>query len=203
MGDHIHGMVAETVPTSTAKDLLVLKRGATVEVWTLRDFKKHEICFAPVTTNVRDSYWTVGRSVLLEGSTSLHPSKKHLVLDGRARSGMPTPVEADSGAATFSLFWSVERTDNPTDANLELKYPTLEVTAAVLLPGAKKAAAVDAGPAQTLVPPVLINTKPITKHVRLLAIDDLNLQKITKAIADKRKAEPVEGRESKKSRKSE
>ena len=146
-------MVAGAVPTYTSKDLLVLKRGAAVEVWTLREFKKHEICFAPVTTVVRDSYWTVGRSVLLRGSSSMHPSNKHLVLDGRTRTGIPTNQDAKDGVATFSFFWSVERTDNLTDANLELKYPKLEVSATVLLPGAKKATAVDAGPAQTLVPP--------------------------------------------------
>jgi len=145
-------MVAGAVPTYTSKDFLVLKRGAAVEVWTLREFKKHEICFAPVTSFVRDSYWTVGRSVLLRGSSSLHPSNKHLVLDGRTRTGIPTDKDAKDGVATFSFFWSVERTDAPELANLQLEYPTLDVAASVTLPG-KKAAVVDATPAQVLVPP--------------------------------------------------
>ena len=195
-------MVAETVPTYMAKDMLVLKRGATVEVWTLRDFKKYEICFAPVTTVVRDSYWTVGRSVLLRGSSSMHPSNKHLVLDGRMRTGIPTDQAAKDGVATFSFFWSVERTDAPELANLQLEYPTLEVAASVTLPG-KKAAVVDAKPAQVLVPPVLTNGKAIHTHVRLLAMNDLNLQKITKHLADKRAAAPVKNPASKTPRTSE
>ena len=134
---------------------------------------------------------------MLQGSSRIHPSNKHLVLDGRSRSGIQTGQEVTDGVATFPFFWSVERTDNPKDANLELAYPTLEVTATVLLPGEKKAAVVDAGPAQLLVPPVLTNTKVIHTHVRLLAINNLSLHKFTKMVADKRAAAPVEERASK------
>ena len=45
------------VPQYDAKtDFLVAKRGAAVEVWAKRDFKKHEIIFAPVWTVVKDHY---------------------------------------------------------------------------------------------------------------------------------------------------
>ncbi len=47
--------MAEVVPTYSKKGILLLKRCATVEVCTLRDYKKHEICFAPVTSNVKDN----------------------------------------------------------------------------------------------------------------------------------------------------
>jgi hypothetical protein len=126
----------------------------------------------------------------------MHPSNKHLVLDGRSRSGTPTDQDVTDGVAAFSFFWSVERTDAPELANLQLEYPTLEVAASVTLPG-KKAAVVDAKPAQVLVPPVLTNGKAIHTHVRLLAMHDLNLQNITNHLVHKRVAAAVEGRASK------
>ena len=49
------------------------------------------------------------------------------------------------------------------------------------------------GPRRRSCPQMLINTQPITNHVRLLAIDDLILQNITQAIAEKRKAATVDG----------
>ena len=52
----------------------------------------------------------------------------------------------------------------------------------------------------------MTNGKVIRTHVRLLAMNDLNLQKITKDLADARVGHPktaVEGRASKRSRTSE
>ena len=49
----------------------------------------------------------------------------------------------------------------------------------------------------------MTNAKAIHTHVRLLAINDLNLQMITKMVADKRAAAPVEERASKTPRTSE
>ena len=50
-------LLSTVVPTYDARtDLLVVKRGAAVEVWTKRDFKKNEIVFAPVSTSVKDHY---------------------------------------------------------------------------------------------------------------------------------------------------
>ena len=78
----------------------------------------------------------------------------------------------------------------------------MEVAASVTLPG-KKAAVVDAKPAQVLVPPVLTNGKAIHTHVRLLAMNDLNLQKITKDLVNERSAKACEGRASKRPKTSE
>ena len=52
-----------------------------------------------------DSYWTTGRSVLLENSSKLHPDRKWLAVDGRVRA---TPVEGRG----FGLFWAMTRTQD-------------------------------------------------------------------------------------------
>ena len=73
---------------------------------------------------------------------------------------------------------ATERTNDSSEANLHLEYPQVEITASVKLPNAKKAVVADATHAAALVPPVLTNKTPVDKHTRLVAINDLNLQKI-------------------------
>ena len=156
-------MLHTAVPQYDAKtDFLVAKRGAAVEVWTKRAFKKHEIIFAPVSTVVKDHYWTKGRPVLLQGGSALHPSHKHFVIE-RER------VRAEDVSATFALFWAVERTDASSEANLHLQYPQMGVAASVVLPNEKKAVAAAATHAAALVPPVLTNKTPVAKYTRLVA----------------------------------
>ena len=90
---------------------------------------------------------------------------------------------------TFSLFWAVERTNVPSEANLQLVHPKMEVEASVVLPNGKKAVVADATHAAALVPPVLTNKTPVAKHTRLVAMNDLNLQKIEEEKEQKRKQE--------------
>ena len=155
-------------------------------MWTKRDFKKHEIVFAPVSTVVKDHYWTKGRCVLLKGGSALHPSHKHFVME-RNTSDAATVAEGED--YTFSLFGAVERTNDLSQANLHLEYPQMEVTASVVLPNGKKAVDADATHAAALVPPVLTNKTPVAKYTRLVAINDLNLQKIDEEKEQKRKQE--------------
>ena len=42
-------------------------------------------------------------------------------------------------------------------------------------------------PRATLAPPVLINNAPVKQHVRLLAVDDLNLQNISEELAEQKR----------------
>ena len=65
----------------------------------------------------------------------------------------------------------------------------MEVEASVVLPNGKKAVAADATHAAALVPPVLTNKTPVAKYTRLVAINDLNLQKIDEERDRKRKQE--------------
>ena len=100
-----------------------------------------------------------------------------------------SPPVAEGEDYTFSLFWNVERTNDPSEANLLLQYPKMEVEASVVLPNGKKAVAADATHAAALVPPVLTNKTPVAKYTRLVAINDLNLQKIDEEKEQKRKQE--------------
>ena len=121
-------MLSSTVPTYSAQsDLLVVERnnGLMREVWTRRDFKKHELIFAPVSSVIKDHYWTRGRSVLLKGGSKLHPSHKHFVMEQQRMTTVPAGPAAGAGSDdyTFSLFWAVERTNDKSEANLVLEYP--------------------------------------------------------------------------------
>ena len=179
-------LLSTVVPTYDARtDLLVVKRGAAVEVWTKRDFKKNEIVFAPVSTIVKDHYWTKGRSVLLQGGSALHPSHKHFVME-------KSTLVAEDEDYTFSLFWAVERTNDSSEANLHLVYPKMEVEASVVLPNGRKAVQADATHAAALVPPVLTNQARVGQHTRLVAINDLNLQKIDEEKELKRKQDKAD-----------
>ena len=53
-------LVEQQCPTFSNKDVVVVRRSATTEVWTKRWFKKHEIILAPVGSAVKDAYWTRG-----------------------------------------------------------------------------------------------------------------------------------------------
>ena len=66
----------------TNKELLVVQRAnKDVEVWTLVAFKPQSLYFVPFTTEIKDRYWTMGRSSLADISSL--PRGKNLVLDGR------------------------------------------------------------------------------------------------------------------------
>ena len=104
-----------------------------------------------------------------------------------------SPTVAEGEEYTFSLFWNVERTNDPSEANLHLEYPKMEVNASVVLPNGRKAVDADATHAAALVPPVLTNKTPVDAHTRLVAINDLNLQKIDEEKELKRKQEKAEG----------
>lgn len=152
-------------------DFLVVKRSAAVDVWTNRDVKKHEIIFAPASTIVKNHYGTKGRSVLLQGGNALHPSHKHFVMERN-------PPVAEDEDYTFALRWATERTNESSEANLHLEYPTPEVASSVLLRNGRNTIAADAATAAALVPPVLTTNTPVDKQTRLVAINDLNLHNI-------------------------
>ena len=121
-------LLSTAVPKYDAETgFLVVKRGAAVDVWTKREFKTHEIVFAPVSTVVKDPDWTNGRSILLQGGSALHASHKNFVMERN-------PPVAENEDYTFSLCWATERTNDSSEANLHLQYPKMEVATPVLLP---------------------------------------------------------------------
>ena len=113
-------MLSETPLTD--KELLIVQRtsaGSTgkkaIEVWTKVPFKPGKLILTPYTTEVKDRYWTAGRSALIKSDAI--PQGKHLAIDGR----LAGKIGADS-SSQFSLFWLVERTGTKAEANLTMEY---------------------------------------------------------------------------------
>ena len=73
----------------------------------------------PEAPEIKDRYWTLGRSVLCPwGSAAAPGTGKHLVLDGRLRSAMPDPAGSveDREKKSASLFFLVARWKPPDPA---------------------------------------------------------------------------------------
>jgi hypothetical protein len=162
--------LADMLPNFSSEDLIICKRDDAVEVWTRRDFAKGELVLAPETHEIKDRYWTAGRSVLCEGGCNHHPSKKHIVLDGRMRA-IPMP----GGSRPFSIFFCIQRGE-PCNMVLGMTSVTLDVK--VALPFQKtplKRCLKDGDVVQV---PVAYNPNTIKKHTKLVLMNDKQLQKV-------------------------
>jgi len=81
-------------------DLLVAKRGANYEVWTLRDFKAGSLTLVPESTELKPRFYTADRSVICKNTTDpASEDKRPFLIDGRVRAN----PECDS-KSSFSLF---------------------------------------------------------------------------------------------------
>ncbi len=88
----------------------------------------------------------------MKNTNALHPSKKHVALDGRVRA---SPSETRS----FSLFWAVTRTEEKGESNMELETTTLTGSLKLAgIPGSKRIHEVAFEEAD--LPQVLTNTIP-------------------------------------------
>ena len=139
-------------------------------MWTLVPWKAGKLVITPYTTEVKDRYWTLGRSALVRCDL---PKGKHLALDGRLASKAPA-VSSGSPLQTFSIFWAIDRTTAKADANLTLEYAKVNLNIGVEFPKGRKRSQTDS----TIEVPYLVNPKEIPAHTRLIAIDDVQLQKL-------------------------
>ena len=103
------------VPALTAADITICKRGEEYEVHSHRDFKAGELILVSDTNEIRDRYWTAKRSVLCKHGELLHPSKKHIVLDGTRRA-VPSDVRP------FSPFYTVTRSSDTSVINMAVDF---------------------------------------------------------------------------------
>ena len=78
---------------------------------------------ASKSKEVKDRYWTLGRSVLLQCSEAAM-SKKHIAIDGR----LHAKIVDDKPP---SLFWLIERTTDLKIANLSCEYAHSEIKVAM------------------------------------------------------------------------
>ena len=159
----------------TSTDILIARRGKKIELWSLVAWKAGELVLAPYTAEVKDRYWTLGRSALLK-----YPLQqgKHLALDGRLASKIPS---ADTDQS-FSLFWAVERTQSKIEANLVLEYAKATVDVMLEMPSGKKKVEMAQREGHVMEIPYLVNAKAIAPKTRLVALDDLTLHKVASKV---------------------
>ena len=105
-------------------------------------------------------------------------SIKPVALDGRLYQKPQIEQKADDKKA-FSLFWTIQRTTQKSDANLVIQYVPVEHNMKISFPSKRTFSDMSAGDDFKL--PILINPKKIAKHTKLLAMDDVDLHKHIKA----------------------
>ena len=161
-------------------ELLIARRGKRVEVWTLVKFKKFKLEFFPYTTEIKDKYWTHGKSNLIETPKS-YPRGKHVVIDGRLASKLP-----EDDQKMLCLFWVIDRTQTKDEANLHIYHATTSIDIKVQLStGSKRTFSQMSGEDANVKVPYLSNPVDIDAHTLLVALDDANLVKAASTAQDK------------------
>ena len=160
------------------------KKEASVEVWAKRKFDPHTLMIAPCTTEIKDSYWTKGRSVMVHLPKTLDKllQGEHLALDGRRRNKFLEAKEANLGEVEKDethgdIFFAIERTLDESKANLVLAYVEMPLQSSLTLPNGKK---LRISLESSYLPdvPLLTNPEEIPAKTRLIAQDDMNLRNI-------------------------
>ena len=103
------------------------KKQPSVEVWAKKAFDPHTLVLAPSTTEIKDCYWTKGRSVMVNLPKALQTSLrgKTLALDGRRRSKFLEAKTQNLGDLAKDethgdICFAIERTLEKSKANLVL-----------------------------------------------------------------------------------
>ena len=160
------------------------KKDPSVEVWTKKAFDPHTLMLAPSTTEIKDCYWTKGRSVMVNLPKTVSKSLrgKTLALDGRRRNMFREAKEANLGDQAKEethgdIFFAIERTTERTKANLFLSYVEMPLHSSLTLPNGKK---VKISLDSSYLPdvPLLTNPHKIPARTRLIALDDIALRNI-------------------------
>jgi hypothetical protein len=148
-----------------------------MEAWTARSFAAGELVLVPITTEVKDRYWTANRSTYVEGAEKLAQEyglgRKAVVLDGRLK----TAVQDGSGKS-FALYWLVISTLADTDdPNMIVGSVTASVDVSLTFP--HNASPVKMVKRESPGIPVLYNKHPIDKHTRLVACQDAKVRELS------------------------
>ena len=179
--------LANLAPQLTRKDIALVRRylqnpdaPPRVEVWTERDFKANELVLVPYAHEIKDRFWTKGRSAMMRMNSKSKALKdnKTLAVDGCFRANFQDPLPPADGEKPreprcASLFFAVERTCSRSETNLVQSYCAVSLTAQVMLPGSSKTLKKDLPRAIDI--PVFTNPKPIKAHTRLQVLEDLAL----------------------------
>ena len=185
--------VVKCLPKFSSDDLAIVKRGGNIEIYTLKDFKAGQIIFAPESHEIKPRHWTAGRSAICL-NTNLSPSLPPMVLDGRVRA-------SPEGKSAFALFWLVTRkavssAKDSKDVNMELHYTESSVNVDIKVEHNKE---MNLSLDKSKVPsfPLLVNPKPVKKHVKLIVKEDADLNKLAERL-EKQKIKDDAEKEAKK-----
>jgi hypothetical protein len=185
-------LIAEHVQAYDSTDFAIVEKcDATVsgnpkiEVWTLKAFDPHAIVLLPDTHAVLDRMYTQNRSSLVRGGDKLHPQKKQLVLDGRLRN------KPNMDSRPFSLFFVVDRTEEPSAANLHMGVISPKIDFKMSIAGGTNLQRVLDGQSEGVNAnvgiPYMFNPKKIEKHTCLFALHEPELSKLAaKEVEDKK-----------------
>ena len=151
--------------------ILIVKQNNAYQLWTLVDFKAGSLVLVPETTELKPRFYTVGegRSVVCKNVTDPSMDKRPFVMDGRARA-------APHSKSSCALFWMVERTDENKKVNLVAKQAQTSIKTTVVI--GDKTYEQACGHSQMPGIPVLVNEKKISKHTRLFAKTDSEVQQL-------------------------
>jgi hypothetical protein len=162
----------------TKKDIVCCKRGGQTEVWTVREFKRLELCLYPFTTELKDRYWTQHRSNIVgvdkECQTFGNVNKKTIVMDGRLR-GTP------SDSRGMSLFFAIGRIENKEKSNMEIHDVSLNGTLSLQGDTKSDKRTHNFG---NITYPVYKNPKVIKAGIMLLGYEDPKVQLLLKHVSN-------------------
>jgi hypothetical protein len=169
--------LSESLPSYSEKDLVVAHRKNDKgvwrgEVWTKRDFEPLELLLAPYSSQLKDTHLMATAHAVVsipKNGRGAHPENQSLALDGRTRTLVAQKGSIDDNEHIESLYWLVQRTPKPSEANLTLEQITWEQKISLTLPNNKKRKIyVDWGSSELPAIPILLNKKAIAKHTKLM-----------------------------------
>ena len=144
----------------TEKDLLIVTRNGSYELWSKRDFAPRTLVLVPDSTEIKPRFWTANRGAVCKGSDKLLKEAKDrrpLVIDGRVRA---VPEEGKA----FAPFWLVQRKDG-VKANMSIEYVALKGCMTMAFETPKVAdRKMEWADGDLPSVPVLINLKKIGEH---------------------------------------
>jgi hypothetical protein len=169
--------LAGVVPEYTDKDLLVCHRMTPSgvwkdELWTLRSFAPYELAFAPLVSQLKDTHLTLAANAVLgvpKHGHGAHPEQQVLALDGRMNNMLAKQGSIDDTKHMGILYFLVQRSQNPEDANMSIENLSWEYKVTLTMPTKKPKKSIVQWDAQDLPTiPILVNKERIEEHTRLI-----------------------------------
>ena len=166
----------ESLPSFTEKDLVVCHRQNDKgvwkdELWTKRDFQAFELQFAPLVSQIKETHLTLQANVVVgipRHGRGASPGNQSLALDGRGKALLAKAGTISTSEHKGNLFWLVQKSDSPSEANMALQPVTWEHQVTLNMPFKKRKLSTSWATSELPSIPILVNLKPIKAHTRLM-----------------------------------